>query len=440
MQLKKSRYKHPLRIALHCVYVLLIYKMHFNAVEPVDSPEIYAIEVVGNKATSTDFILHEMHVRPGMKVTPEMLEADRLHLASMGLFNRVQVKLAADEGRAVVLVIVNEPFFIYPFPILEYDFDDPNRTVYGFGLVHRNIRGWGERGMIAGWIGYNKGFSLSHSDPWFKIKGRYSFSWHLRYSDSDLKTHEGLYERRYRFQVGTVLRRRLARRSYIGLGVDWDINRSLVDYYTLSNGNSDRLIVPRLYYENDKRDYKYYPTRGFLVYLVTEGNYLLEKEHVFFREAVDLRSYMTAGGLILANRLWIEYSQGELPYYRRLTLSRSQVRAGTDYGSGGWFTASVNLEARFNIIPVHYYSFGMIPIAGQYLLNMPFSVEGVVFADRGYARFEMNELDVKSDIWAWGCGFQFQLPYIETAHVLVGWRPDQPFNKPSFTSKVGVTF
>lgn len=421
-------------------FILLGYSICTLAEELSESPEVYAIEIVGNKVTSTDFILKEMRVRPGMVVTSEMLESDRLHLASLGLFNRVQVKLASDEGRAVVMVIVNEPFYIYLFPIFEYDFEDSDRTVYGFGLVHRNIRGYGERGSVAGWQGYNKGFSLSHSDPWFRIGGRYGFTWFTGYRDSDLRTHGGLYERRYRFQAGAAVRRRLGRRSSIGLGVDWDVNRSSVDYYTFSDGNQDRLIVPRLDYENDMRDYRYYPANGFLVRVIAEGNYLLEKEHVFFREAVDVRGYKSIGKIIVAQRLWIEYSQGVLPYYRRLTLSRSKVRAGTDYGEGGQATAALNLETRFNIIPVRYYSFGGIPFAGPYLLNMPFSVEGVLFIDLGYARYETEGSIVDRDMWAWGCGLQFQLPYIETAHVLIGWRPDQSFNTPSFTSKVGVTF
>ena len=84
------------------------------------NPVVYAIKVEGNNVTSDKLILREMMLRPGIVATQELIKRDRLRLESLGLFNRVLVSLVEDEGRAVVLVTVTEPFYIYLFPRLRY--------------------------------------------------------------------------------------------------------------------------------------------------------------------------------------------------------------------------------------------------------------------------------------------------------------------------------
>ncbi len=82
-----------------------------------NGPIIYAIEVTGNRATSSKLILRQMKIKPGMIASPKALEKDRLNIESLGLFNRVEMQLDEDEGRAVVQVRVTEPFYIYPYLI-----------------------------------------------------------------------------------------------------------------------------------------------------------------------------------------------------------------------------------------------------------------------------------------------------------------------------------
>ena len=103
-------------------------------------------------------------------------------------------------------------------------------------------------------------------------------------------------------------------------------------------------------------------------------------------------------------------------------------------------TAAGNLEFRFNILPVRYFSLGSIPLAGPYLVNMRFSIEGVLFLDAGYARYSEEGEVVDNEMYAWGGGVQFQLPYVQVAHVLVGWSPEQKLGDPSTTVGIGVTF
>ncbi len=420
---------------------LLVIAMAGQAAERADKlPVIYAVEVIGNRVTSERFIKHEMSLRPGMTATPEQLEADRLHLESLGLFNHVEVRLAVDEGRAVVLVTVTEPLFYYLFPVFEYDFDAPDRTVYGGGFHHRNVRGRGETITLSGWTGFNRGGYIDYNDPWFRIRGIYSLSWRVGYSDRDLATPDGGTTRREKTAAGLMVRRRLQRDIWLGIGLEWTEQRSDADFYTHSDKNRDRLVTSRLVYEDDHRDYRYYPSQGHFARLEGEASYILEDRHHFLREKFDVRAYRTFGGLILAARLRAETSQRQLPYYSRLVLSRSRIRAGSDYGAGGWTTVSGSFEVRFNVFPLRYVSLGGIPVVGSYLLNMPFSIEGVLFSDAGYSRYDDDGHAVGRRFYAWGGGLQFQMPYVHTSHVLIGWTPHQRLTEPSFTSRMGVTF
>jgi hypothetical protein len=99
-----------------------------------------------------------------------------------------------------------------------------------------------------------------------------------------------------------------------------------------------------------------------------------------------------------------------------------------------------NLELRMNLISKRYFSLGNVPIAGPYLHNMQFSTEGVIFIDAGLSRFRRDKQDNDLRFWAWGCGLQFQLPYIETVHFLMGWRPENKWADPSYKASVRVTF
>ncbi len=402
-------------------------------------PVIYAIEIIGNQVTSKDFILREMELTPGMIITPKLVEDDRLRLESLGLFNRVDIKTVSDNGRAVLVVTVTEPWYVYLFPVVRWDPSEPDKKLIGAGIYHRNFRGFGEQVGVYGWGGYEEGIFIVHEDPWFRFGGKYGVDGRLSWRDQELVEDNGDVHRLETHSAEVTVRRRVNRTARIELGVGWEERISEVDYYTLSPGEDDQLIVLQSRFRNDMRDYRYYPSNGYLFQTILEGNYLIDCERTFFRENIELRKYLSLGSFIVAGKLSTTFSQKKMPYYRQIILTKSQIRTDFEIDDFGDMATVANLELRFNLLGLRYYSFDKIPIAGRYLRNLKFSIEGVMFADRGFGRHNDGVL-VQHDLWAYGCGLQFQLPYVNIAHVLLGWRPDDSLNSPTLMLRDGVTF
>ncbi|HHE46228.1 MAG TPA: hypothetical protein ENL08_00820 [Bacteroidetes bacterium] len=422
------------------VFLAIIYS-HSRAQDTTgipDEPIIYAVEIIGNRVTSDKLILREMKLKPGMTATPKALEKDRLNIESLGLFNRVVVELAEDEGRAVVQVTVTEPFYIYPFLTGRYDVNRPERAVLGVGIYHCNFNGLGRRFKASVWSGYARGFYIDHDDAWFSIGGGYGLDGRIYYNDDVVKDPYDKEVRRRSSGIGLTVKRRLGRRHSLGFNLGWEVISSSSDYYTLTPGGRDRVLSLAIIYADDKRDYRYYPTSGYYITLNAEASRLVDFNRYFYREMAEVRGYVPFDPLILALRGWGEFGQHTLPYYRWLAVGRDLVRAGDGFSNPKGMVLGGSLELRFRLVKPFYLSFDKVPVAGPYLRGLKFSLEGVVFGDRGF--YASHRSGFRNDFRAWGFGVQAQLPYIKTAHLLVGWTPDLELNRPSITVKNGVTF
>ncbi len=402
-----------------------------------DYPEIYAIKVVGNDVTNENLILREMKLAPGKRADPELLEADRFHLLSLGVFNHVELTIISDLGRAVVLVRVTERFYIYPYPIFRYDPKNPLHRVYGIIVSHYNYRGYAERLSFGWWDGYERGMYILHRDPWFSIGGKYGLRTHIIFNDVEVTSPEGIAYRAATESFALRLQKRLGRDRWVGLEGEWQERSSKGPFYTLSESGRDRLLIGRIYYETEKRNYVYYPRKGYYFTFVSGVNHMVDTTHAFYDEHADWRIYRSFGRITLALRSSGQLTQKTIPWYRKPELATSELRSNSALGLKGTSYFSTNFEVRFNIMPIRYFSFGEIPLAGRYLQKLKFSLEGLLFLDRGY--LDYTEGTHYSGFTACGFGLQFQLPYVEAGHVLVGWDPETR-SHPMFLVRSGVTF
>lgn len=190
---------------------------------------IKRVDVFGNRKTSTTLIINEMRIKEGQYATSEMAKQDELHLQSMGLFNKVTVSIVESEGEVLAWVTVSEPFYIYVFPILDMDFRESKRSVYGATVTHKNLRGRGEQVIVSGYEGKAEGVYLGWQDQWFQIRGNHSLGFRFLYSDSELgkdidlpcpdlmPNNEDQEHRQKNTLLGVTGRRRLDLNRWIGL-------------------------------------------------------------------------------------------------------------------------------------------------------------------------------------------------------------------------------
>jgi outer membrane protein assembly factor BamA len=417
-----------------------IHSVHAETPDTLDSDAsiIYAIRVVGNRTTNQALILREIDLKPGMEATPKLLEHDRLHLLSLGIFNQVEMSLVSDRGRSVVLIRVTERFYIYPYPILVYDPADPSRRVYGMTLNHDNFRGFAEQLSVGWWDGYQRGFSILHLDPWFSLGGRYGLRTQIFINDAEIIAPDGIAYRAKTESMTARLRRRLGREEWIEAEAEWEERSSKGAFYTLSSTGRDRVMVGRLYFEKDQRDFRYYPMNGFYLAVSARLNRMVDTTHTYYREAVVAKAYRSFGRFTIAGQVKSILTQKKLPYYREVEITQYDIRSDSPVGLRGLRAATGNLELRFNIFPVHRYSIDWAPFVASYLQKMKFSIEGFCFADVG--SIELLDTHRARALKAYGGGLQFQLPFIEVAHIALGWGPDNEKSKPTILLATGVTF
>ena len=139
--------------------------------EPYFGQIVDTIAVYGNDRTKRRTIVREMATKRGEALEPELIRRDASYLRGMGYFSDVDISASrAAPGRCRVEVhIVERPglFMKYPYPVVNYDFEDG--LSYGLRWRIKNFRGRGEELRIHALKRRDKehGASVSWRVPWF---------------------------------------------------------------------------------------------------------------------------------------------------------------------------------------------------------------------------------------------------------------------------------
>lgn len=107
------------------------------------APTITAIRFEGNDTTKPRIMLREMTVQVGDPVDPQTIERSRQAIMDLGLFKTVEARLEdAPEGK-VLVITVEEKYYILPLPRADAD---PNGDYeYGADLKFDNVAGLNQR-------------------------------------------------------------------------------------------------------------------------------------------------------------------------------------------------------------------------------------------------------------------------------------------------------
>jgi outer membrane protein assembly factor BamA len=115
-----------------------------------EAPLLYEIRFAGNQVTREAVMRQEIGLREGQPFSPEQVEKARQAVMNLGLFKSVQAEVLEEEGRHVLLLTVEERFYILPLPLLDYRPDflaDESATNYSYGgeLRFDNLFGLNQR-------------------------------------------------------------------------------------------------------------------------------------------------------------------------------------------------------------------------------------------------------------------------------------------------------
>ena len=130
------------------------------------SQSITSIDIQGNKKTKDYIILREIQQKVNDELDLDILNEDKNRIYNLGLFSNVEIDIVEDSNDDYIYMItVNEMWYIWPSPIIEYD-NKSERFSYGGAITHNNIRGKDENIAMGATFGNIKEYFLWYENPW----------------------------------------------------------------------------------------------------------------------------------------------------------------------------------------------------------------------------------------------------------------------------------
>jgi outer membrane protein assembly factor BamA len=343
------------------ISIILFFCIH-DAFTQVVQDSFFRVDTIiiqGNRKTHDNIITRELTFRQGDTIRnwPYHQDQSRRQLINLFLFNEIKI----DKQGNAVTIHVTERWYLWPYPELDYadrNFSqwllthDPKRLTYGLRLEWYNIRGRNETMQFDVIMGYTRMFNFGYKVPYFnkrqtwgaQIFATYSSNKEVWYGtandkvqffsdrDRDLIFRKGL-------ELSAIHRKKIFSYHQIYVGAlqikiaDTVHSEEVNSNYLIFNGDKQNEMYLGYNYIFDKRDFKGYPLKGYLVKAGIEGGNLssglISKRTIAMKGSIS-RYFRIAGPLYGAlNATARHYSLSNPPY--------SKVRAlgyGKDYIRG----------------------------------------------------------------------------------------------------------
>jgi outer membrane protein assembly factor BamA len=421
--------RHPVFVAA-CAAVVLLCSRALQAQDALPPGErtpgtIDTILVTGNTKTRAYVILNEMSFKPGMPITPEILEFDRNRIYSLGLFTRVDLFPDTLGTPRILHVFVNERWYLFPLPLFGFRDGDVHRFYYGAGFLHNNFQGRNQKLYGSAVFGYNPSLQLSFTEPLIDHELRLYFGSQLSFSRirnrSEIEAAAtGDFDENH-YDANVTLGRRLTLFENAGINLGYrmvEVSSYRVNR-TVSTDGIDRYVYITLNYQYDSRDLAEYAMRGGLAAFYITRNGLGTSEVDFTRYGTDLRKYVPLSSVFtLAGRCAGSIvSGGVVPTYARTYFGHGERIRGYFYDVyEGEDLATASLELRFALFPSRVFQLAGTPIPDEFTI-WRFGITLALFADAGTTWFRGDKLVPESVLSGYGGGIHFLLPYGFVARV-----------------------
>jgi outer membrane protein assembly factor BamA len=268
--------------------------------QSVTAVKVDSIIIEGNRKTKRRYITRELTFQEGDTIPLSMmsgvLENNRLRLLNTTLFVSVKINVVEwkEDNHVNIKIICLENWFFYPIPIFELadrNFNvwwtemkrDLRRTNYGFRLTYNNATG--RRDPLSAQVqgGYTPRYSINYSRPYVNKKENLGFNFGYSYSvnrevgyDTDsnkiqfYSSKELLLQKRESAYLGFSYTPGLFASHSFSIGynaneVDTAISERLNKDYYLDGKNKQKYFYFNYGSGVDKRDFRPYPQKGYLL-------------------------------------------------------------------------------------------------------------------------------------------------------------------------------
>jgi len=259
---------------------------------------IDSIRIIGNKTTKDFIILRELDFSVGDTVTIKELEYNRSRIISLRLFYSVTLNVVPENGKNILVITVEESWYIFPVPFFNLQSNKLSRSTYGMILNWKNFRGRNEtiHGLIS--LGYNPSFRLLYLNPVIIKNSEISFFSGISKQtvNNQSKLAETIAGNDFDYKVLSMfagLGYRLNNYNEVSFTIGYEYIKSPFEIrqITASGNKSDKMPTFSLLYKHDTRDLKQYPEKGVFssVFIKHKGFGL--KGISYFITGFDFREY-----------------------------------------------------------------------------------------------------------------------------------------------------
>lgn len=414
------------------LYILVILIFYFTSVsfsqifeKKTDNQPNYivdSIEVEGNDITEEFIILRELTFGIGDTVNRAILNYNEERIFSLGIFNKVELKIYEESDKIILHILVEESWYIYPIPFFSIKDNDWDKFSYGIAVLVKNFRGRNETLTGSAALGYDPSFSVSYFKPSIISRSNVYLNVNLahRTITNKSKTAARLFgsDFEYKYIITEIgIGNRFGLFHWAGFDVGFNYVESPA-YFKGSNASGeriDRLLKLGFSYMYDTRDLIQFPSEGILFsfYMQLKGLGINGINYRIFN--IDFREYRHLFGDLVAKwRLATRQTAGKLiPYYDFSYLGFEEVirgyyskeREGHHYYIG-------SLELFHPIIKNVNITLDFIPLLPRELLTFRLALYAQLFGDTGTTQLRGTPLKIKDFDTGYGAGISLLLlPY-----------------------------
>ncbi len=342
----------PLKYIVLLIILLIIPNQKYYCITQPDSLKqnenvhVDSIKIVGNKQTKDFIILRELNFQVGDTINESVLHYNRERIFSLGLFNRVDLIVVKNADTTIVVIDVDETWYIYPIPFWYIEKGLLSNSTVGINLSWKNFRGRNETLQSSFGIGFNTFLSVQYDNPAIIYDNNIGLTFGFGYYRTANINEEAKLvvnsDFNYKIIKGNIgFYKRINQFNLFGISVGFD-NRQLdispENKLTASGTSVDNYPWISAYYFFDSRDLKQFSQNGLLIYgdILHKGFGLKGISYNIFN--FDFREYHELIGQ-LSTKWRFKYRQtfGKLvPFYDYSFLGYSDRIRGhsNDYGEG----------------------------------------------------------------------------------------------------------
>jgi outer membrane protein assembly factor BamA len=381
-----------------------------------------SIVIQGNKITDEDIILRELTFQAFDSLTNKILGYNRERIYSLGLFTKVDVFIYPKDGKNILVIDVEESWYIYPIPVLNIRDNDWKKLSYGMHLVIKNFRGRNETIIAKAEFGYDPAFQLSYYKPSITYGSDFYLGTEVLFRSTANKslTAADLYGEDFeqKFFIGSLVFGRrfgLYQRANIALNYNYVETPKYVEGINASSQRIDRYPSVGLEYSYDTRDLLQFPKSGILGLARLEFKGLGLNDINYQVLKLDFREYRNiVDNLIAKWRLAARFTSGaSIPYYDYSFIGYDEkIRGNYKLIQEGNNLYIGSLELFYPLIKDFNIAFDFIPIVPRELVSYRIGLYLELFGDAGTTQFSGDPITFNDFRSGYGVGLSLLvLPY-----------------------------